>query len=67
MDYIAFCGGPRKDWAKAGLAVSDTRVCASDLKRMLDAGGSKVTLVDVRDPVEFEICHLPGSISEHIP
>jgi len=63
-DYVAFCGGPMRDWVKTGLAVSDTRICASDLKRMLDTGTSNVTLIDVRSPAEFGICHLPGSISE---
>jgi len=62
-DYITFCGGPTRDWVKTGLLASDTRICASDLKRMLDTGTSKVTLIDVRSSVEFGICHLPGSIS----
>ena len=63
-DYITFCGGPARDWVKTGLAVSDKRICASDLKKMLDTGTSRVTLIDVRSSVEFGICHLPGSISE---
>ena len=66
MDYIAFCGGPTRDWIKTGLAVSDARICPSDLKRIMDTGVSKVTLIDVRSSVEFGICHLPGSISEWI-
>lgn len=53
-----------RDWVKSGLAISDARISASDLKRILDSGTSNVTLTDVRSPVEFEICHLPGSISE---
>jgi adenylyltransferase/sulfurtransferase len=65
-DYIAFCGGPARDWIKTGQAVSDTRISASDLKRMLDTGTPNVRLIDVRSPVEFGICHLPGSISERI-
>ena len=63
-DYIAFCGGPSKDLVKTGMAVSDTRISASDLKRILDASTSNVRLIDVRTPVEFGICHLPGSISK---
>ena len=65
-DYIAFCGGPTRDWVKTGLAVSDGRICSLDLKRMLDTGVPNVTLIDVRSSVEFGICHLPGSISESI-
>jgi adenylyltransferase/sulfurtransferase len=65
-DYITFCGGLARDWVKSGLAFSGTRISASDLKRMLDTGTSGVTLIDVRSPVEFGICHLPGSISEFV-
>lgn len=65
-DYIAFCGGSTRDWVKTGLTISDTRISASDLKWMLDNGTPKVILIDVRSPVEFGICHLPGSISEYI-
>lgn len=63
-DYITFCGGVTKDWIKAGLTISDTRISASDLKRIMDAGSSDLRLMDVRSPIEFGICHLPGSISE---
>ena len=66
MDYVMFCGGPTRDWVKMGLVVSDKRICASDLKMMLDSSVSEVTLIDVRSPVEFGICHLPGSISKYI-
>ena len=55
-----------KDWVETGLAVSSTRICASDLQRMLGTSTSKVTLIDVRGATEFGICHLPGSISECI-
>lgn len=47
-----------------GLAVSNTRISASDLKGILESGASNTRLIDVRSPVEFGICHLPGSISE---
>ena len=63
-DYVAFCGGPTRDLVKTGLAISDTRISASHLKRILDVGTSNVRLIDVRSPVEFGICHLPGSISK---
>ena len=66
-DYIAFCGGPTRDWVETGLIVSGTRISALDLRRMLDNDTPEVTLIDVRSPVEFGICHLPGSISKWIP
>lgn len=63
-DYEAFCGGPMRDSVTTGLTVSDARITASDLKRMLDTGTSNLRLIDVRTPMEFGICHLPGSLSE---
>ena len=63
-DYIAFCGGPRKDWVKTGLSVADERISASCLRKILDTGTSDVRLIDVRSAIEFGICHLPGSISK---
>src|SRR5690242_13097559 len=32
------------------------------LKHCLDQG-NKVTLLDVREPWEFDICHIPGSVN----
>jgi rhodanese-related sulfurtransferase len=39
---------------------SELEIRPEQLKARLDAGDSLV-LVDVRQPEEFEICHLPGS------
>lgn len=63
-DYVAFCGGPTRDWIRTGLVVSDRRISASHLKIMLDSGTPNVRLIDVRSPVEFGISHLPGSVSK---
>ncbi|HUK49409.1 MAG TPA: rhodanese-like domain-containing protein [Terriglobales bacterium] len=36
------------------------QVSAKELKRLLDAG-AKLHLIDVREPFEFEYCHIRGS------
>ncbi len=54
QDYEAFCG--TADLA-GGLVPEVTPIL---LKRMLDEG-REVELVDVREPFEYEICHLEGS------
>ncbi|MDA4127287.1 MAG: molybdopterin-synthase adenylyltransferase MoeB [Thaumarchaeota archaeon] len=54
QDYEAFCGGSMT----AGESVPE--VTPILLKRMLDEGRD-VELVDVREPFEYEICHLEGS------
>jgi len=52
LDYDEFCG------TKQGFHVRE--VGPKDLKRILDSG-SKVTLLDVRQPFEYEMCHIGGS------
>ena len=53
IDYEEFCGTNR---ASPKVAEVD----ATTLKRLLD-GGSKLKLLDVREPYEYELCHIPGS------
>ena len=55
IDYEAFCG-VEPAAASAGLEVS-----ARALKAELDAG-RPVVLLDVREPFEWEICRIPGSV-----
>ncbi|KAI0078294.1 hypothetical protein K474DRAFT_1660503 [Panus rudis PR-1116 ss-1] len=63
-DYVAFCGGARPDWETQGLVVRDPqrRIRAADLHEQLQSG-APLRIIDVRPPVEFGICHLPGSIN----
>lgn len=56
IDYEQFCGVP-----KATDAQSPWDINPAELKRRLDAG-SPLTLVDVREPSEFEICNLGGTL-----
>ncbi|KAL5503872.1 hypothetical protein ACEPAH_7943 [Sanghuangporus vaninii] len=67
LDYVAFCGGPRPDWVERGLVMdgSRRRISAKDLSERLRNDDNSVRIVDVRSPVEFGICHLPGS--QNIP
>ncbi|KAL5526864.1 hypothetical protein ACEPAF_8591 [Sanghuangporus sanghuang] len=63
LDYVAFCGGPRPDWVERGLVTdgSRRRISANELSKRLRNDNNSVRIVDVRSPVEFGICHLPGS------
>ena len=53
IDYEEFCGTHR---AVPRVAEVD----ATTLKKLLDAG-SRIRLLDVREPYEYELCHIPGS------
>ncbi len=58
IDYDAFCGVVSAD---AQQAASGSTITATDLKGMLDRGDD-IFLVDVREPNEYEIVSIPGSV-----
>ena len=58
IDYEEFCGVVSDD---AQRAAAGSTITASELKDMLDAGKDPY-LVDVREPVEFEIVKIPGGV-----
>ncbi len=58
IDYEAFCGAVSEE---AQLAASGSTISATDLKAMID-GDEKIFLVDVREPNEYEIVSIPGSV-----
>ena len=62
IDYEAFCGSIS---TVAAEAARDSTISVRDLKSMLDArdrGEDDFVLIDVREPVEFEIVAIPGAI-----
>jgi len=58
IDYEAFCGVVSED---AEQAAAGHTITALELKHKFDAGDDFV-LVDVREPHEFEIVRIPGSV-----
>ena len=58
IDYDEFCGVVSDE---AQLAAVGSTITAADLKEMLDAGKDPY-LVDVREPVEYEIVKIPGGV-----
>jgi adenylyltransferase/sulfurtransferase len=58
IDYDDFCGAVSDEAAAA--AVGST-ITAPELRDWLDAGKS-IHLVDVREPAEYEIVRIPGSV-----
>ncbi|KAM7038349.1 adenylyltransferase and sulfurtransferase MOCS3 isoform 1-T1 [Acridotheres tristis] len=65
QDYEAFCGSSATDKCRAvRLLPGGDRLSVQQYKELLDAGVPHV-LLDVRPPVEAEICRLPHAL--HIP
>ncbi len=63
IDYDAFCGVPGRDHAE-GTVEADWEISAAELAARLKQG-SPLTLIDVREPHELEISHLPEA--QNIP
>lgn len=62
IDYEAFCGSIS---TLAAEAAKDSTISVRDLKSMLEArdrGEDDFVLIDVREPGEYEIVQIPGSI-----
>ena len=62
IDYEAFCGTVSEE---ASDAVRGSTISVTELKEMLDArerGEKDFVLVDVREPGEYEIVSIPGSV-----
>ncbi|WP_072752456.1 adenylyltransferase/sulfurtransferase MoeZ [Rhodococcus maanshanensis] len=57
IDYDAFCGVVSDEGVAAA---ADSTITAPELAAML-AAGKDIEIVDVREPVEWDIVHLPGA------
>jgi adenylyltransferase/sulfurtransferase len=58
IDYDAFCGVLSEE---AQEAAAGSTILATELKDMIDKG-EDIYLVDVREPAEYEIVSIPGSV-----
>ncbi len=59
IDYNQFCGMPSVE-APLQKQMIIPEIAPADLKKRIDAG-DKLILLDVREPHEYDICHIPGS------
>jgi adenylyltransferase/sulfurtransferase len=57
VDYEEFCGEVS---GEAGVAAADSAITPRQLRDLLDSG-TKVALIDVREPVEWDINHIDGA------
>uniref|UniRef100_A0A1X7T5D4 Rhodanese domain-containing protein n=2 Tax=Amphimedon queenslandica TaxID=400682 RepID=A0A1X7T5D4_AMPQE len=61
IDYEQFCGSkPNDKERQKELLTENQRISCADYKALLDEGVPHL-LLDVREPVEYDICHLPHS------
>jgi adenylyltransferase/sulfurtransferase len=66
IDYEQFCGVRGQETPAPTPAQGLGEITAEELKRRLDRG-DKVFILDVRNPEEYQICHLAGSTLVPLP
>lgn len=59
LDYVAFCGVSET----IKVLRPDQRLKATDFAALSNRAEARETVIDVRERVQFELCHLPGSVN----
>ncbi|BAB74605.1 molybdopterin-synthase adenylyltransferase MoeB [Anabaena sp. FACHB-709] len=67
IDYEQFCGIPQAKAAEAQKMQEIQEMTVTELKELLDSGAKDFVLLDVRNPNEYEIAKIPGSVLIPLP
>jgi sulfur-carrier protein adenylyltransferase/sulfurtransferase len=67
IDYEQFCGIPQAQAAEAAQQSMLTEMTVTELKQLIDSGADDFVLIDVRNPNEYDIAKIPGSILIPLP
>ncbi|WP_416669109.1 molybdopterin-synthase adenylyltransferase MoeB [Egbenema bharatensis] len=67
VDYEEFCGIPQAKAAEAQQQASMEEITVQQLKELLDSGADDYVLLDVRNPNEYAIAQIPGSVLVPLP
>ncbi|MGD1805393.1 molybdopterin-synthase adenylyltransferase MoeB [Dapis sp. BLCC M126] len=67
IDYEQFCGIPQAKAQEAESKMAIPEMTVQDLKQLLDSEADDFVLVDVRNPNEYEIAKIPGSVLVPLP
>ena len=62
IDYEQFCGIPQAKAQEAQQQMDISEMTVKDLKDLIDSGAKDFVLLDVRNPHEYEIAQIPGSV-----
>lgn len=62
IDYEQFCGIPQAKAEEAKRQMELSEMTVQELKQLLDSGADDFVLLDVRNPHEFDIARIPGSV-----
>lgn len=67
VDYEQFCGITQAKEEEAKQQMEMEEMTVQQLKELLDSGADDFVLVDVRNPNEYDIAQIPGSILVPLP
>ncbi len=67
IDYEEFCGIPQAKAEEAKRQMEMQEMTVQELKELLDSGAEDFVLLDVRNPNEYEIAKIPGSVLVPLP
>ena len=67
IDYEMFCGIPQAQAAEAEQQSMLAEMTVTELKALIDSGADDFVLIDVRNPNEYDIAKIPGSILIPLP
>lgn len=67
IDYEEFCGIRQARAQEAAQMAEIPEMTVQELKQLLDSGATDYVLVDVRNPNEYEIAKIPGSVLVPLP
>ncbi|ADI63172.1 molybdopterin-synthase adenylyltransferase MoeB [Trichormus azollae] len=67
IDYEEFCGIPQAKAEEAKQQMEIQEMTVKELKALLDSGAKDFVLLDVRNPHEYEIAKIPGSVLVPLP
>jgi sulfur-carrier protein adenylyltransferase/sulfurtransferase len=67
IDYEEFCGIPQAKAEEAKQQLESQEMTVKDLKELVDSGAKDFVLLDVRNPHEYDIAKIPGSVLVPLP
>ncbi|MEG3939124.1 molybdopterin-synthase adenylyltransferase MoeB [Microcoleus sp. S36b_A3] len=67
IDYEQFCGIPQAKDQEAQEQQQIPEMTVTELKKLIDSGAKDFVLLDVRNPNEYQIGQIPGSVLVPLP
>jgi sulfur-carrier protein adenylyltransferase/sulfurtransferase len=67
IDYEMFCGIPQAQAEEAKQQAEMAEMTVVELKQLIDSGTQDYVLLDVRNPNEYDIARIPGSVLVPLP